>query len=277
MKLVSLLLLLSTSQLCLGYIDPNKIDSLCNISKQTIHDLKYKTLSRSGDFETDTLPNEIGYVVYHDSIENLKRIQIKYYSTSGEGGHDFLFSNNHIKYHSYFFYSGMNPGISMIKYLNENGELIKVHFVGRDDDSLDNRLIEEFKSIGGYDDYICGLKDGYGLFYSVSDTTTLIDAISDYQYNLKFSTQKINYILVRFIDPVVGDKTTFIDNDTPIYAKASVNSKIISKNDARTQILILDRVKDWYKVKSIYNDYVPYPFEGYVHKDDLMPVEKTIK
>lgn len=276
MRLCIVILLSSIS---LGDIDPNKIDSLTNASKQVILDLKYQTLLRSGDFDINTLPNEIGYVTYQDTIGNLKKIQIKYYSTSGEGNHDFLFSNNVIRYHSYFFYSGMNHGISMTRYINQSGEQIKIRFVKRDDDSPNNRLIEELKNIGGYEEYTTNLRDTYGLFCFVTDTTSLINTISEYQYNsLNFSIKKThNSIIVKFVDPEIDDQTTFIDNNTSVYSKPSKDSKIVSNNDARTKIKILDRHKDWYKVESIDNDYVPYPFVGYVHKDNLMPVEKLVK
>ena len=270
--LIFQLLLFTTS--VWGQIDVNQIDSLvkennCIIS-QINNAVLYKTFLYYDGYRIDKndMVYETSVTLFFNSDGTLKKAQIDYFTVGDEGTSQYFFNQGVVVYSTYFSYSAMNNGYSISRRLDNNGDLIKIDYIRRDDDRK-GVIIEHIQKIGGYDSY-SPITNGL-FFEKIVDVKSFESVLRDLHINYDIQRPE-NTISVTFIEPQKGDITNLNENNVFVYQKPSFDSRIIDNLNIRPDIIILDAKKDWCKITLGTNN-----LEGYIHRDHLAPVEKIIE
>jgi len=230
----------------------------------------YKTFLYYDGYRIDKndMVYETSVTLFFNSDGTLKKAQIDYFTVGDEGTSQYFFNQGVVVYSTYFSYSAMNNGYSISRRLDNNGDLIKIDYIRRDDDRK-GVIIEHIQKIGGYDSY-SPITNGL-FFEKIVDVKSFESVLRDLHINYDIQRPE-NTITVTFIEPQKGDITNLNENNVFVYQKPSFDSRIIDNLNIRPDIIILDAKKDWCKITLGTNN-----LEGYIHRDHLAPVEKIIE
>lgn len=263
-----------------GQIDVFKNDSLIADCKAQVNEIDnqvlYKTLLDYDGYRvgSENSVNEWLVVLYFDDAGRLRKSKLIFYFAGDEGYYISYFNERGIAIHSmYYTYSGMNGGHSATRYLDEEGELLFVDYISRDDDR-DGQLIEQIKRRGGY-----GLEipkeegSNYDKIMNIDSLKTTIK----YLFDVDSIYKPKNYMLVKLDVPQAGDTTSINSNGVALYEKASFNSSIITHLDVSGfNVIVTKNHKDWSKIKCNGLDKPSYT-EGYVRTEYLSLIEKRLR
>lgn len=225
-----------------------------------------------------TEPINIGeqsLTLYFDNDKILRKTKIIYYDDNYESCWTYYDSTGIAIYTSYYAWS-MNGAYSIERYLDNMGNLLYVNHIGKQDlqslNSIEPFIQEQIirrKSSNAVTPFIDDV------FYDkVSTLNDLKSIVVEYIDNVEITKPEKTQD-VRFVSPSKGDTTSLYQNDVYIYAKPSLNSRIKDKVHICRNIIILDRIKEWYKI-SLTNPW-QVKIEGYNHKDFLAPVKREVK
>lgn len=220
--------------------------------------------------------------LYYDSAGNLKKT-VALYDHDDESCVTYYNDKGIAVYTSYYI-CGMNGLGSSERYLDENGELLYVHHVSRDDWWLPSavelisleRIIRRaspratIPEVGDkfYDNVRC-INDFKAVYLEAFDP-------EGQRYERKFPTPPEDMKChVRFTMPKKGDITSLTQNEVAVYKKPTRESRILFTLDIRRDIEITGIKGDWYKISI--NTYDSGKVEGYIHREYIAPVEKLIR
>lgn len=278
MKIILFLFcILSLNIPIMGQIDVNRIDSLLDDAKSKVSKIDnlvlYKTLLdydgyRQGD---DTSINEWLTILYFDPEGQLKKSKLIYYFPGDEGVYEHYYENGIAIFSTYYAYSGMNNGYSVSRYLDSEGNLIKIDFIRRDDDR-NSQQIERIQRTGGYNLSYPTINGN--IYDEITDTVSLKTRIEEI-FNINKLYKPEITTPVSFMRPQKGDITSLIQNDVMVYEKPSQAGLILGKLYVRPDIMIIDIKGDWYKITLA--EPIDKNVVGYIHKSFLAPVERIIK
>jgi hypothetical protein len=245
------------------------IDS-CNSAKHEINNhLLFKTYVDYGKYSLNS-NKEWDYALYFDSDSIIRKSKVSF-NYPEEDGYAYYYFNKcgTAIYTITAEFSGMNNGCSAVRYLTDEGILLFLDYIRRDDDN-DGVLIEHivrYQHFGTLDDN----KPSYLKYDNNLHLDSLKRSIRRTYYLGTFPfPSPTEYILVRFLPPQKGESTIINANSVNLRKQPSVNSLAIAQLNVGDVVTVIDEKSEWYQVK--FKEQT-----GYVHGDFLEPVEHEIK
>lgn len=268
-KLFFLVVALILSGQISAQIDVSKLDSLINDTKKKNKEINSQIRSKALYDDTGYLSGDKSefsdwwVVFYFDAEGTLKKSSI--FFSHFEGSYIHYYSNNVIISEFFSSYTGMHDAsYSFLKYLNEDGELIKLDCI-RIDVERNNQLMEHIVRKGGYENLnLCDVK-----IHSVSEIESFFD--------IEKVHKPKKTIPVKLVKPGRGDTTIINDNSINLRKDASTVYSPIMQLNVGDKVHVLDVEGQWYKVKYTTKTYVVEEVIGYVYQDFLEPVEKIVE
>lgn len=248
-----------------------------NIDEQVIYRTIYDF--RGYQIELKESP-ECWIVLYFDKNGTLKKAKCKSY-VEGEGSYTYYFENDVVIYANCFTsFPGEESFAS--RYVRGDGQILALQYTRYEEDELAEYSNKVFLS-----DSSLSLPTECGYEYDrVSDISTLMK----YHHIDSLYMPSNKTVLVKFVAPTLGDKTTVLYNETPLFEKASIDAPVIAKLnvgdveiafkevrfDIGTEVKIVEVInEEWCKVetRNLFYGSLIRNLTGYVQTKFLTPIE----
>lgn len=262
------------SQVALEQVDSLIIDAKAKVNKID-SEVLYKV-----DLESYGYIGEDNIWLYFDSQGVLKKSKFVLIEDDYESCWIYYDSTQVAFYTSYYAWS-MTGAYSIERYLDDSGNLLYLNHVGKQElqslNSIEPFMQEQIirrspNSLIPSTDYLI-----YDNVLSIDSLNKVfVDAFNVDTIKLSGKISNLQESqAIKFVAPSKGDTVSLNQNDVFIYQKPSLDSRVKDKIHICRNIVILDKIREWYKI-SLTNSWL-VKIEGYIHKDFLAPVERKIK